>query len=104
MLNDVLEVNQYPEIIFQSKEITLTRIIPGCYRAKIIGEVTMHGVTRQAIWVMAQLTLNGDDLRAQGDFALRQTDFNIKLVSVAAGALKLKDEVKFTFDLVGHKE
>jgi polyisoprenoid-binding protein YceI len=104
MLNDVLEVHQYPEIIFQSKEITLTRIIPGRYRAKIIGEVTMHGVTRQAIWVMAQLTLNGDDLRAQGDFALRQTDFNIKLVSVAAGALKLKDEVKFTFDLVGHKE
>ncbi len=104
MLHEVLEVQRYPEIIFQSTEITLTRIIPGRYRAKIIGEVTMHGVTRQGIWIMAQINLNGDDLRAHGDFVLRQTDFNIKLVSVAAGALKLKDEVKFTFDLIGHKE
>ncbi len=104
MLNDVLEAQRYPEIIFQSKEITLTRIIAGRYKAKIIGDVTMHGITRNSIWIMAQIKLNGDDLRAQGDFALRQTDFGIKLVSVAAGALKLKDEVKFSFDLVGHKE
>jgi polyisoprenoid-binding protein YceI len=104
MLHDVLEAQRYPEIIFQSKEITLTRIIAGRYKAKIIGDVTMHGVTRNSIWIMAQIKLNGDDLRAQGDFALRQTDFGIKLVSVAAGALKLKDEVKFSFDLVGYKE
>src|ERR1044072_8795229 len=81
MLNDVLEAHGYPEIIFQSTEITLTRIIPGRFRAKIIGDVTMHGVTRNGIWIMAQIILNGDNLRAQGDFALRQTDFGIKLVS-----------------------
>lgn len=104
MLNDVLEVKRYPEINFQSREITLTRIIEGRYRAKIIGELTMHGITRNAIWIMAQITLNADALRAQGDFTLRQTDFNIKLVSVAASMLKLKDEVKFAFDLVGHKK
>ncbi|MEW6126061.1 MAG: YceI family protein [Acidobacteriota bacterium] len=104
MMHDVLEARRFPEIIFQSKEIMLTRIIEGRYKAKIIGDVTLHGVTRSGIWVIAQITLNGDGLRAVGDFTLRQTDFNIKLVSVAAGALKVKDEVKFTFDLVGHKE
>ncbi len=35
---------------------------------------------------------------------VRQTEYGIKLVSVAAGALKLKDELKFEFDLVGRKE
>jgi polyisoprenoid-binding protein YceI len=104
MLNDVIEVQRYPEIIFQSTDIALTRIIPGRYKARIIGDLTMHGVTRHAVWIMAQIILNGDDLKAQGDFTLRQTDFGIKLISVAAGALKLKDELKFVFELVGCKE
>jgi hypothetical protein len=33
-----------------------------------------------------------------GDFTLRQTNYGIKLVSVAGGALKLKDELKFSLD------
>ena len=36
----------------------------------------------------------GNMLRASGEFSLNQTDFGIKLVSVAGGALKLKDELK----------
>lgn len=103
MLNEVLEVHRYPEIIFQSTDIALTRIIPGRYKARIVGDLTMHGITRKAIWIMAQIIFSGDDLKAQGDFTLRQTDFGIKLVSVAAGALKLKDELKFVFELAGHK-
>jgi hypothetical protein len=43
---------------------------------------------------------NGDTLRAQGDATLRLTDFRIEPVSVAGGMLKVKDEVKLTFDIV----
>lgn len=102
MHGQVLETSVYPEIIFQSTSITTTRIIPGRYKAKIIGDLTMHGVTRSGLWIMAQLTLNENEIRTTGDFTLRQTDYGIKLVSVAAGALKLKDELKFEFDLVGY--
>jgi hypothetical protein len=42
----------------------------------------------------------GESLRANGEFTVRQTDYRIKLVSVAGGALKLKDELKFQFDIV----
>ncbi len=104
MFNDVLEIATYPELVFQSTQITATRIVEGRYRARIIGDLTLHGVTRNGLWIAAQITLDGDSLRAQGDFTLKQTDYKIKLVSVAAGALKLKDELKFTFDLVGHRE
>src|SRR5262245_40855874 len=52
MFNDVLETRLYPEIIFQSTDVALTRIIPGRYKARIIGDLTMHGVTRNGIWVM----------------------------------------------------
>jgi len=104
MFNDVLETSAYPEIIFQSASVAVTRIVEGRYKARIVGDLTLHGITRNNIWIQAQLTVNGDDLRAQGDFTLKQTDYKIKLVSVAGGALKLKDELKFSFDLVGHRD
>ena len=104
MHEKVLETSLHPEIVFQSTSITTTRIVPGRYKARIIGDLTMHGTKRTSLWIMAQLTLNENELRAKGDFTLRQTDFGIKLVSVAAGALKLKDELKFEFDLVGRQE
>jgi len=43
-------------------------------------------------------------LRAFGDFTIRQSDYRIKLASVAGGALKLKDELKFTFDIVARRK
>jgi hypothetical protein len=43
-------------------------------------------------------------LRASGEFALRQTDYGIELVSAAGGTIKLKDELKFSFDIVANRE
>jgi polyisoprenoid-binding protein YceI len=104
MFNEALEVAHYPEIVFQSANITTTRVAEGRYKARIIGDLTLHGVTRNGLWIASQITFDGDKLRAQGDFTLRQTDYKIKLVSVAGGALKLKDELKFSFDIVGRRE
>jgi len=69
----------------------------------VTGNLTLHGVTRSEA-ITAQVTLTGDTLRAYGECSLRQTDYGIKLVSVAAGALKVKDEVKVTFDLTARKQ
>jgi hypothetical protein len=46
----------------------------------------------------------GEVLRTSGEFTLRQSDYQIKPVSVAGGALKLKDEVKFSFEMVARKQ
>lgn len=104
MFNDALEIATYPEIVFESAQVTATRVAEGRYKVRIIGDLSLHGVTREGLWIAANLTLEGDTLRAQGDFTLKQTDYKIKPVSVAAGALKLKDELKFTFDLIGRLE
>lgn len=105
MHEDVLEISRFPEIIFQSTSITTNRIIPGRYKAKIIGDLTLHGETQKGIWITGQLFLEEDDkIRAKGNFSIKQTNYGIKIVSVAAGGLKLKDELKFSFDLVGHKQ
>jgi hypothetical protein len=67
------------------------------------GNLTMHGVTCSQP-VTTRVTLLGSMLRASGDFLLDQTDYSIKLVSVAGGALKLKDELKFSFEIVARRQ
>ncbi|HWS99733.1 MAG TPA: YceI family protein [Pyrinomonadaceae bacterium] len=103
MHEDVLESAQYPLIVFKSGNVTAARLGKGRYRVRAIGDLTMHGVTQNNLWIHGEATLSDDRLRAQGEFTLKQTDFKLKLVSVAGGALKVKDELKFTFDLAGRK-
>jgi hypothetical protein len=43
-------------------------------------------------------------LRASGEFTMRQSDYGIKPISVAGGALKVKDELKFSFEMVARKK
>lgn len=100
MRDEVLETRRYPEISFESNNVVLTRTGEGRYRARIIGNLTLHGVTQNNIWLNGEVTVNNDGLRAKGDCALKQTDYRIKLVSVAGGTLKIKNEVKCSFDLV----
>ena len=103
MLTEVLETASYPEIIFESGNITATKIAEGKYKAKVVGDLTLHGVTRKGLWITGQLTASGEDFRTQGEATIKQTDYKIKIVSIAVGALKLKDEVKLTFDLLWHR-
>ena len=69
-----------------------------------MGDLTLHGVMRNRLWIQATIILRGSDIRAQSKFALKQTDYQIQPVSFAAGALKLKDELKFVFELIAHRE
>lgn len=103
MREEVLETARYPEIIFESANVSAEKVMGSQYRAQITGNLSMHGVTRQCV-IAAQVIAGEDVLRANGEFTLRQSDFNIKQVSAAAGTIKLKDELKLSFDIVAYKQ
>jgi polyisoprenoid-binding protein YceI len=103
MREEVLEISRYPEIVFMSTNVSANRTAEGHYRTRIVGQLTLHGVTREQR-IDAQVIVNGESLRARGEFSLRQTDYNIKPVSVAGGTLKMKDELKLSFDIVAEKQ
>jgi polyisoprenoid-binding protein YceI len=103
MRDEVLETAKYPEIVFTSTSVTSQRLKEGRYRARIIGELTLHGVTQRNLWITSEVTVGDGTLRAQGEMTLKQTDFGIKLVSVAGGTLKVKNEVKIGWELAGSK-
>jgi polyisoprenoid-binding protein YceI len=73
------------------------------FSATLNGELTLHGVKRREP-IQARISLLGSMIRASGDFSLNQTDYNIKPVSVAGGAIKLKNEIKFSFEIVARRQ
>ena len=64
--------------------------------------MTLHGVTRP-IEIPASVTLEGDSLRARGEFKLDRSDFNVKATSAFHGMVRVKDGLKFTFDMIGQR-
>lgn len=101
MRDEVLEIAKYPDISFKSTSVSASKTGEGQYQARIAGELTLHGVTRP-VAMTAQLEFGDKTLRAKGGFAIKQSNFSIKPVSVAGGTIKVKDELKFTFDIVAH--
>jgi len=100
MRDEVLETGKFPEIVFQSNNVSLSRIGEGRYRGRVIGDLTLHGVTQSNISINGEVILNNDGLKTKGNFVIKQTDYKIKLVSVAGGTLKIKNEVKGRFDIL----
>lgn len=103
MREEVLETSRYPEIVFESNTVSVEPIMMSQYRAKIAGGLTLRGITRNCE-ISAQLIVSPDTLRASGEFPMRQSDFNIKPVTAVGGTIKLKDELKFSFDIVAYKQ
>jgi polyisoprenoid-binding protein YceI len=98
---ELLEAARRPEVVFQSAIVTAHQTAKGRYQAPVAGNLSLRGVTRE-LAINAIALVEGDELRAQGGFTLRLTDFNIRPVSVAGGLLKLKDEVRLSFDILAH--
>jgi polyisoprenoid-binding protein YceI len=98
---ELLEAARYPEIVFQSSTVTARRAAEGRYQARITGELSLRGAPRECV-IDAIVTFDGVEMRAQGGFTMRLTDFNIRPISVAGGLLKLKDEVQLSFDILAH--
>jgi polyisoprenoid-binding protein YceI len=103
MNQNVLETSSYPEIVFESIQVLANKLGDDRYAANVTGNLALHGITRQEK-ISAQVSVTGDVLRAYGEFTLRQGDYGIKLVSVAGGTLKVKDEVKIAFDFTARKQ
>ncbi len=103
MRNEVLEIGKFPDIQYECSRVTVNKTGEDQYSVTLNGDLTLHGVTRGHS-VTGKVAVTGNMLRAFGESTLRQSDYNIKLVSALGGGLKVKDEVKLSFDLVARKQ
>jgi polyisoprenoid-binding protein YceI len=98
----VLLPDQYPDITFQSTNVTVKSSAASRYDVKIDGNLTLHGVTKRTT-IPAVVTLSGNNLRAVGEFSINRDDFNVKATSAFHGLVRVDNDVKFEFDIVGHR-
>ncbi len=103
MHEDVLQSQRFPEIIYECSRVSASKTGDGLYWASLNGELSLHGITRNQV-IPARIFVDETSLKASGEFSLRQSDYHIKLVSAAGGTIKVKDELKFSFELVARRQ
>ena len=101
-LNDlVLETTKYPEITFKSTDIKGS-VIQGKFDVRIGGDLTLHGVTKHIV-IPATVTVNGDTMRAVGEFEIDRKDFDVNATDAFHGLVRVKHDLTFEFDIVGKR-
>jgi polyisoprenoid-binding protein YceI len=103
MRGEVLESARFPEIAFHLAEFTSEPTGHGHFRLFLGGRLALHGVTNP-LGSDAELLLFPDSLLLRGACPLRMSAYRIRPVTALGGAIKLKDELRVSFDLVGMPE
>jgi polyisoprenoid-binding protein YceI len=88
----VLDSKKFREIRFHSTEVNRH----SNDQWTVHGDVTLHGQTKP---LQAEVKRKNGGYR--GSAQSRQKDFGITQVSVAGGSVKVKDEVRIEFEIVG---
>ncbi len=88
---EVLDTQQYPEIVFESTGIQSNKL--GVY--SVSGNLTLHGQTHP-VQVTVKRSSPG---KYEGSAKLKQTTFSIQPISIGGGAIKVKDEIDISFTI-----
>ncbi len=102
MTEEALETDRFPEIVYQCSRVAASGSGDRFWVA-MNGELTLHGVTRP-MPVTARAVVSGDSVRATGEFTVKPTDYEMPPVTAAGGAIRIKNEVRLTFDIVARKQ
>lgn len=99
MFQNVLEVDRFPTAVYESHQINVQKVSEHLLQAQVAGNLTLHGVTGPLAFD-ARVQNSGALLRVSGEFSLHQSDYEMRPVSIAGGTLRLKDQLKFRFEVV----
>ena len=95
---EVLDADAHPTIKLQS-----VRVGGSASDLQITTRITIKGVASDVL-VPATLAIEGNQLRASGEFDIRQTDFGIKPFSIGLGALEVQDRLHVVFSVVARSD
>lgn len=88
---DVLDVNRYPQITFRSTAIDAH----DSDHWTVHGDLTLRGQTHPLVFDVVRQAK-----RFTGFAMVRQSTFGITPIKIAGGTVRVKDDVKVTFDIV----
>lgn len=97
---EVLDSQRFPRIRFTSQHVRAREVRAGEYEVQVDGELELHGV-KKPLTVPMRVSVSNDQLTASGKVALRQTEFGIKPIRIAGGAITVPDEITVQLKLMG---
>jgi polyisoprenoid-binding protein YceI len=100
---EVLDIERFPEFTFESSAIEAKRQKESLFQCSLKGRLTLHGISNHQSFA-AQVAFGVDSFRAYGEFTVLQTDYGITVAQIAGGTLKLQDELKCSFYVIGRKK
>jgi polyisoprenoid-binding protein YceI len=103
MRGEVLETAVYPEIRYEATARAVGKVADHQYRLLVNGRLALHGVTNP-LGVEVQLRVYNDGIRLAGEFGLQMSDYRIRPVTALGGTIRLKEQLRVAFDIVGWKE
>jgi polyisoprenoid-binding protein YceI len=103
MNQEVLETAAFPEVVYETSEVKAEKVRDDLYKLKVRGRLSLHGVSNEHSF-NAQVSLAEDSARAYGDFTVRQSEYDIRIASIAGGTLKLQDDLKFSFYVLARRQ
>ena len=103
MYEEVLDIERFPEFTFESSAIEAKRQKESLFQCSLKGRLTLHGISNHQSFA-AQVAFGVDSFRAYGEFTVLQTDYGITVAQIAGGTLKLQDELKCSFYVIGRKK
>ena len=99
----VLDVAKFPEITFTSTSVSGAKKIPEGWELTLAGKLNLHGVEKPVTFPL-RVTANANELHGKGELSVLQTDYGITPVKVGGGTVKVKDELKITFNIVARQD
>src|SRR5580700_8003933 len=102
MFDEVLEKAIYPTVEYSSSRVTSSKTSENVYRVNVAGDLMLHGLTRP-VTLDAQVVTGEDSVRAQGSFSIMQSQFGLKIASIAGGTLTLREELRFSYFNIGRR-
>ena len=94
----MLRTSKHPEIVFESTSVSGVTSPAPPTTAVVDGQLSIFGEPRPLRLDM-RVEPDGAGYHVSGEGIVRQTDWGIKPYSAFMGALKVKDEVKISFDV-----
>lgn len=100
MLGDkVLDTAKFPEITFASTNVPTVQQSANGWQLMLQGNLSLHGVQKTINFPLS-VRMEANELNAQGEVWLLQTDYGITPVKVAGGGVKVKDKIRINFSII----
>jgi polyisoprenoid-binding protein YceI len=98
----VLDVARHEKITFRSTGVSLVKRTGDDWAITLDGMLNLHGVEKP-VTLPVRIRIENNRLHAEGETTVLQTDFGMTPVKVGGGAVKVKDQVKISFNIVAER-